>query len=147
MQISHAHRFYGTNQQFPRYANVGRLPAFARCRLGAGYYEPNGEDVYIDLSELPEFGSAELVGIAALTDALAIHLNELGIATFARRLFAAPDQTCFVEQVIAPALERFHLVSHGIPVAPGPRGELHLSKLAISRSGTCLASNGDMRYF
>lgn len=100
----------------------GTLP-FTRCLLRNGFFFPGGGSIDVGLPTYPELETVKrghLFQLRALLESLA----SANINVYSRTLLASPVT---VVQVIAPRLERFHLVSYGVAVLPGSRGEAVLN--------------------
>lgn len=100
------------------------MSLYRRCFLEAGAFMYRGGSSDVRLRETA-------TGLDSLTPQdqvlhLAKVLRENGMVAYARTIH---DGGVHVVQAVVPELERFHLVSYGIPVAPAARG-----RKAISRS-------------
>ncbi|MGO7538679.1 YcaO-like family protein [Rhizobium ruizarguesonis] len=124
LQRFHLYKLSKLSRPFGRLASIDALPTYVRCLLEKGIFGYKGGAVSVAYDEphLEIIGSSVRDQVAYLLDCLAA----LGHQVFHRSL----DAPVFsVVQVIAPSLERFHLVARGVPVAPGYRGRLLLGEL------------------
>lgn len=97
---------------------------YQMCFLEAGHFGYRGgvsdvsfADSGSPIESLPGLGAEEQV------EHLISKLRIRGMHAYSRALCS---EALFVVQVCIPSLERFHLVSQGIPVAPGQRGRAFL---------------------
>lgn len=102
----------------------GYTSNFQRCFLDAGHFAPIRGAIDRELATIRSNADEPPQTIEAQLSRLVIQLERLGIDVFWRCLEHSPS---YVVQVVAPRLERFHLVSYGIPVVPGGRGRSLLS--------------------
>ena len=118
---------YGSSFQHRMTRAVEKMSLYQRCNLDDGYFGYRWGKSVIDFSNIyspietliqtePKYQIQKIIEI----------LQGLGINSYYRNLLSGE---MYVVQVVAPRLERFYLVSHGIPVAPAARGRRVLASL------------------
>jgi ribosomal protein S12 methylthiotransferase accessory factor len=98
---------------------------YQRCYLEAGHFDYRGGSTEIEFNKMSQPHAFDRTvsppeQMTYLVDLLFRH----GMGVYGRSIFA--DQI-HVTQVVVPKLERFHLVSQGIPVVPNARGRAVLA--------------------
>lgn len=94
-------------------------PAFIRCALDRGHFQFSGGVEYVTPECFLEPSVVTELSPQAQLEAIASRLTSLAMPVYRRTLLSG---TVSVEQVVVPRLERFHVVTSGVPVAPSARG-------------------------
>jgi ribosomal protein S12 methylthiotransferase accessory factor len=101
------------------------MPLFARCLLESGFFAYRGGAASVSYTDVSApIGENITVDVSAQLSAVESLLQARGFKLYWRSIVPGPIH---VTQVVVPKLERFHLVSHGTPVAPGGRGRAVLA--------------------
>ncbi|WP_167541916.1 YcaO-like family protein [Herbaspirillum rhizosphaerae] len=120
MQVFHCHIIYRLKKPISKLVTDVKLPLYSYCQLQAGQFHPRGGTKKISSKELELFTpSIEKLSPAQQINLIVDRLSIRGIEVFSRSI---TNNGFSLAQVIAPKLERFHLVTSGSPVAPGSRG-------------------------
>ena len=117
LQVYHIQERFGPWLQMAKPCDPDRASLFQRCNLEGGVFLYRGGE--IDVS----FREEACVRNQNLEDQLrhiVVSLEAADVKVYARDIFA---DGLAVVQVVSPTLERCHLLSHGLPVAPGFRAK------------------------
>lgn len=120
LQGLHVYNFELERPRLAHELRERRLTNFQRCLLEYGIFAYRGGSVQVDADALTVNDAGRSPD--KLDDQIAVILGKLratGIEAYSRTIH---DGTVCVEQVVAPRLERFFLVSTGLILAPGGRG-------------------------
>ena len=125
MQSFHAHSFNKMPLPIEGKKDLTRMPSYTRCFLDAGIFGFRGGEVLKSFSDVAD--PIKTMSIRRAENQvifLSRVLESNGISSYWRFLHS---ETIKVTHVIAPKLERFHLLSHGIAVMPCARGRSFLA--------------------
>lgn len=118
IQVHHIQKHFGPMLQRRHYAEE-RVTLFQRCNLDAGIFAFRCQEKPVGFGEVAGYqGEAD---VETSLNAAILLLKRAGIEVFSRDIWSEGVYVC---QTIAPALERFYLVMHGLPVAPSARGRM-----------------------
>lgn len=122
LQGCHLQLKLGVVLQLPKRHQPERMSLFQRCCLDSGSFFFRGGTTLVNPSGYTQpthsYGSVE-DQLASVLE----RLDNVGIRVYSRQIL---DGDISISQVIAPLLERFYLISHGIPILPGLRGRSFL---------------------
>ncbi|MBW0366116.1 YcaO-like family protein [Ensifer adhaerens] len=123
LQRFHLYKLSKLARPFGTLASTDSLPTYVRCLLEKGIFGYKGGAVSVAYDE-PHREVLE----SSIDDQITYLLARL--KAFGHEIFQRPLKArgLSVSQVVAPSLERFHLVARGVPVAPGRRGRLVLEE-------------------
>lgn len=97
-----------------------RKTKYQRCLLEYGIFGYRGGAVFVDADDLMAHDLSQQRGtLEQQIDCILERLTTVGVAAYSRTVH---DGAVCVAQVVAPALERFFLVSGGLILVPGRRG-------------------------
>jgi len=121
LQVFHANSFIkrGLMGEESKQINI-LLPQYAKAYLENGVFEYSGGESYVNIQQN---GLVATGSVKEQLDYLVELLFANGIPVYSRVIKDVKFNDFVVSQVIAPKLERFHLISHGLPVAPGFRAK------------------------
>jgi ribosomal protein S12 methylthiotransferase accessory factor len=126
VQGYHIQTLMGVQFQAPLKDLSDNLSLYRRCQLDEGYFLPRSGNIMINFQSLEEqYGIQNTMDVDTQMLVILRALKDKGIRVYYRNIMRG-DIT--VSQVLAPRLERFFLVSHGIPVAPSARGRTFLKE-------------------
>ena len=117
VQYFHVHASRSELKPKPRKNLVGGLPRFLGCFLEGGFFDYQGGERLIGLPGTDD--RLQYLPPAAQVQQIVDFLGNIGVRVYSRTIVNSP---VFVTQVVAPHLERFHLVARGVIVAPSLRG-------------------------
>jgi ribosomal protein S12 methylthiotransferase accessory factor len=125
LQGFHANKAFGISLPFRTAGLEQEMTRYQRCFLESGVFNYRGGVVEVDYEDLPQpsriwQGSDPQLQLNAVVRML----KAVGFRAYSRTIKSG--RLCVV-QVVVPQLERFFLVSVGIPVAPSKRGRGALS--------------------
>jgi len=125
LQCVHSQVYYGSTLPNVRIQDPEGILPYARCFLESGVYCYRGGKKEISYDEFLSKRTLCAPIAHDSTQQLGI-IKELagsqGVEFFVREIPTGSNDLALA-QVVAPSLERFHLVSHGIFVSPGFRGK------------------------
>lgn len=105
--------------------NLGTNPLpMARCYLDGGYFGYRGGEIRAPLSGSNMSLSLEPLSIEEQINVIVSRMSARGLKLYVRDIIA--EEVCVV-QVVTPELDRFHLVTTGVPVVPSSRGREAMS--------------------
>ena len=109
---------FGPWLQLDRPLDPARMSLYQRCNLQGGIFMFRGGEICVDYCD-------DSFSVSTSIDDQIIYLERaltrMGIEVFYRQIYSSEVT---VVQAVAPKLERFHLVTHGLPVAPGGRAKM-----------------------
>jgi ribosomal protein S12 methylthiotransferase accessory factor len=119
VQSFHAHHFQSLPRPRSGTESLSGMPAYVKCFLEAGFFGYRGGAVSLPFHQVPTLPADNILNVDDQLGKIVAVLDQRGMAAFWRSL---AEDDLYVTQVVVPKLERFHLVSHGVPVAPATRG-------------------------
>jgi ribosomal protein S12 methylthiotransferase accessory factor len=120
VQSFHAHDFHNRRRPRSGMENISGMPAYTRCLLEAGFFGYRGGRTYVDFADLSSISEGLLqMDTTRQVSYIVERLAAGGFKSYWRPLIEGPIN---VTHVVVPRLERFHLVSYGVPVLPSARG-------------------------
>jgi ribosomal protein S12 methylthiotransferase accessory factor len=125
VQSFHTHTALGVPLPCSHLGSLDQASRYQRCFMDAGHFAYRGGMVRIAFQDLKQPAPApERLSPEAQVTFLTQLLNSHGMKSYWRKI-----ATCaaHVVQVVVPRLERFHLTTYGVPVAPSARGRAVLT--------------------
>lgn len=126
--LQHFHLIKMSHQKPTRACQLspGEMPRYLQCALSKGIFCYRGGEIaaptiHSDASQVEQTPEAQ---IGRILD----RLERVNVNAYYRVIVDGP---VWVTHVVAPRLERFHLVARGVPVLPGARGRRFLSESTI----------------
>ncbi len=142
-QCVHAQEILGFKKPIePKEDLIDGLPKYTRCLMDKGIFSP-----YAGYTKIRYKGDAERYSekapntdtqLRAIVDSLQSH----GIDVFRRNIISdESDSPMHVTQIVAPRLERFFLVTGGLHILPGHRGQERLNLLSTPTENQKITSS------
>lgn len=125
VQSFHAHSFNGKLKPSLGDLDFSRLPNYTRCLLDKGCFGYRGGETLIEYHEKNKVNYSTIS--MPLKQQINTIIDRLKSANISAYWTVLERDSVFVVHIIAPKLERFHLVARGVPVAPSHRGRGYLS--------------------
>ncbi|ADU70700.1 YcaO-like family protein [Pantoea sp. At-9b] len=125
VQSFHAHTFNGKLKPGLGDLDFSRLPNYTRCLLDKGCFGYLGGEELIEDYEKNKINNS--ISSMPIKNQINTIIDRLKSADISAYWSVLERGSVFVVHIIAPKLERFHLVARGVPVAPSHRGRSYLS--------------------